>query len=287
MGYGTLNYRVNSNLLLNGGGSVTQLSNPGADASATLAQEFAGATYTTDAHRLGQYLYTANLGANVTNQSGGEEGRHSVATLQGTHGVNRLFDVAPAQSIALNLSQSLAHSHDTLAGNLDTLSNYGGLSYRLSSAETLSGFASVSASDSRTRGFAESDLQLVNFQISGQANTGRYSNLVANYTVQGTRPGSSEPFTVSRNGGATYQHLRVFGVAQLRYLAIYERSDYQLNTRLQGDLNALRDQVTWSFEQRLEYRIGKLETRLSYRLAEIDGKKNALLFLRIAREFGD
>jgi hypothetical protein len=76
-------------------------------------------------------------------------------------------------------------------------------------------------------------------------------------------------------------------VAQLRYLAIYERSDYQLNTRLQGDLSAMREQVAWSFEQRLEYRIGKLETRLSYRLAEIDGKKNALLFLRIAREFGD
>ena len=49
----------------------------------------------------------------------------------------------------------------------------------------------------------------------------------------------------------------------------------------------MREQVAWSFEQRLEYRIGKLETRLSYRLAEIDGKKNALLFLRVAREFGD
>ena len=287
MGYGTANYRVNPNLLLNAGGSVTQISNSTADASVVLAQEFAGATYTTDAHRLGEYLYTANLGANVTNQTGGEEGSHRVISAQGTHGVNRLFDVAPAQSIALNLSQSLAHSQDTLAGNLDTLSNYGGLSYRLASAETLSGFASVSASDSRTRGFAESNLQLVNSQISGQANLGRYSNLVANYTVQGTRPGSSEPFTVSRNGGATYQHLRVFGVAQLRYLAIYERSDYQLNSRLQGDLNALREQVAWSFEQRLEYRIGKLETRLSYRLAEIDGKKNALLFLRVAREFGD
>jgi len=287
MGYGTLNYRLNPNLLLNAGGSVTQVSNPGADASAVLGQEFAGATYTTDAHRLGEYLYTANLGANVTNQSGGEEGRHRVTSAQGTHGINRLFDVAPAQSIALNLSQSLAHSNDTLAGDLNTFSNYGGLSYRLSSADTLSGFASVSASDSRTRGFADSSLQLVNFQLSGQANLGRYSNLVANYTVQGTRPDSSESFSVSRNGGGTYQHLRIFGVAQLRYLAIYERSDYQLNTRLQGDINALRDQVTWSFEQRLEYRIGKLEMRLSYRLAEIDGLKNALLFLRIAREFGD
>lgn len=287
MGYGTANYRVNSNLLLNAGGSVTQISNSGADAAVVLAQEFAGATYTTDPHRLGKYLYTANFGANVTNQTGGEEGRHRVLTAQGTHGVNRLFDVAPAQSIALNLSQSLARSHDTLAGDLNTLSNYGGLSYRLSSAETLSGFASVSASDSRTRGFAESNLQLVNLQLSGQANLGRYSSLVANYTVQGTRPGSSEPFTVSRNGGGTYQHLRVFGVAQLRYLAIYERSDYHLNTRLQGDISAMREQVAWSFEQRLEYRIGKLETRLSYRLAEIDGKKNALLFVRVAREFGD
>ena len=287
MGYGTLNYRVNPNLILNAGGSVTQASSSEADASQVLGQEFAGATYTTDAHRLGEYLYTANLGANVTNQSGGEEGNHRVISTQGTQGLNRLFNVAPAQSIALNLSQTLAHSHDTLVGDLNTFSNYGGLSYRLSSAETLSGFASVSASDSRTRGFAESNLQLVNFQLSGQANLGRYSNLVANYTVQGTRPGSSEPFAVSRNGGGTYQHVRVFGVAQLRYLAIYERSDYQLNTRLQGDINALRDQVTWSFEQRLEYRIGKLEMRLSYRLAEIDGLKNALLFLRIAREFGD
>src|SRR4030095_2379959 len=94
MGYGTLNYRVNSNLLLNGGGTVTQPSNPGVYASATLAQEFAGATYTTDAHRLGQYLYTANLGANVTNQSGGEEGRHSVVNLQGTHRGTRLLPVA-------------------------------------------------------------------------------------------------------------------------------------------------------------------------------------------------
>jgi len=287
MGYGTANYRVNSNLLLNAGGSATQISNSAADGSVVLAQEFGGATYTTDAHRLGEYLYTANLGANVTNQSGGEEGNHRVVSVQGTQGVNRLFEVAQAQSIALNLSQSLAHSKDTLAGDLNTLSNYGGLSYRLASAESLSGFASVSASDSRTRGFAQSNLQLVNFQISGQANLGRYSNLVANYTVQGTRADTSEPFAVSRNGGATYQHLRVFGVAQLRYLAIYERSDYQLNSRLQGDINALRDQVAWSFEQRVEYRIGKLETRLSYRLAEIDGKKNALLFLRIAREFGD
>jgi hypothetical protein len=154
-------------------------------------------------------------------------------------------------------------------------------------AEALSGLASVSASDSRAWGFAESNFQLVNTQLSGQANLGRHSSLVANYTVQATRQGSGEDWILSRNGGGTYQHSRVFGVAQLRYIAIYERNDFQLNTRLQGELNAPREQVAWSFEQRLEYRIGRLETRVTFRVAEIDGSKNALLFVRIAREFGD
>jgi len=286
MVYGNANYWWNRNLVLNGGGSVTQNSGSAAD-TVTFTSLLAGATYTADALRFGEYLYTPSLGANAATLSGGEEGTRHQTGVQGNHGVNRLFNVAEQQSVALNLTQSLAHAHDNRAGGLTTFTNYGGLSYRVMGAETLSGLASVSASDSRSWGFAPSDFQLVNLQLSGQANLGRYSSLVANYTVQATRQGSGEEWTLSRNGGGTYQHQRVFGIAQLRYIAIYERSDYQLNTRLQGDLNAPREQVAWSFEQRLEYRIGKLETRVMFRIAEIDGSKNALLFFRVAREFGD
>jgi hypothetical protein len=285
MAHGAANYRVNPNLLVNGGGSVTQNSNGGG--SVVLSSQFAGATYTPDARRFGEYLYTSNLGGNVTNQTGGEEGTRRIVTAQGTHGLNRLFEVAQSQSIGLNASQSVALSHDNNAGDLRTLSHFGSVSYRLAATDTLSGLASLSASDSRSSGYADSSFQLVNLQLSGQANLGRYSSLVANFTVQGTRQGNGEPFVVSRNGGGTYQHQRAFGVAQLRYLAIYERNDYQLNTRLQGELNAPHEQVTSSLEQRLEYRIGKLEARVSYRIAEIDGKKNALLFLRVARQIGD
>jgi hypothetical protein len=284
--YGNANYRYTPNLLLNGGGSVAQ--NSGSGDRVTFTSLLAGGTYTADPMRFGEWLYTPSLGANAATQSGGEEGTRHQTGVQGNHGVSRLYSVAEQQSVALNLTQSLAHAHDNRAGGLTTFTNYGGVSYRVMGAESLSGLASLSASDSRAWGFVDSNFQLVNLQLSGQANLGRYSSLVANYTVQATRQqGSGEDWVLSRNGGGTYQHTRVFGVAQLRYIAIYERSDYQLNTRLQGDLNAPREQVAWSFEQRLEYRIGKLETRLIFRVNEIDGAKNALLFFRIAREFGD
>jgi hypothetical protein len=289
MGYATANYRVSPNLLVNGGGSVTQ--NSGAADSVLLSSQFAGANYTPDARRFGEILYTSNLGVTATNQTGGEEGARRLLAAQATHGLNRLFELAANQSLGLNASQSLGLSGDSQAGSLRTLSHYGGASYRLTSGDSLSGFASASASDSRTSGYNSSTFQMLNLQLSGQAQFGRYSSLLANYTVQGTRQGSSQDsgqgFVVSANGGATYQHQRAFGVPQLRYLAIYERSDYQLNTRVQGDLSAPPEQFTWAFEQRLEYRIGKLEARLSYRLAEIDGRKNALLFFRLVRQFGD
>lgn len=285
MAHGSASYRLSRNLTLNGGGSVTE--NSTADGSTVLSSQFAGATYTPDARRLGEYLYTSNFGGSATNQSGGEEGTRRVVSAQATHGVNRLITLSEMQSLALNGSQGVALANDSLAGELRSLNHYGGLSWRVQSADALSGLAAISASDSRTFGYTPSSFQLVNLQLSGQASSGRYSSLSANYTVQGTRQERREGFVVSRNGGAIYQHQRVFDVPQLRYLAIYERNDYELNTRVQGELTAPREQVSWSFEQRLEYRIGKLEARISYRIAEIDGRKNALLFLRVARQIGD
>jgi len=285
MGYGSANYRLTRNLTLNGGGSLTQNSTP--ERSDVLASLFTGATYTPDARRLGEYLYTSNLGLSATHQSGGEDGTRRVLSTQATHGLNRLFAMSERQSIALNGSQGVALLDDSIAGSLRSLSHYGGVSYRVQAADALSGLAAVSGSDTRTFGYLPSNFQLVNLQLSGQGNLDRYSSLSANYTVQGTRQERGEGFVVSRNGGGTYQHQRVFGVPQLRYLAIYERNDFELNTRAQGELTAPREQVSWSFEQRLEYSIGKLETRLSYRIAEIDGRKNALLFFRVARHIGD
>lgn len=283
-------YRYSANLLLNAGASATQ-SSASDGRERFVSTQSAGGNYTLDSKRLGDYLYSASFGANLLNQSGADEGSRRVATAQAAHSVQRGFDFAGARALSLTLAQSAAAAEDSVAGGLFTLTHNASLMWRLTQREALAGFASASAADSRTSGYSDSVFQLVNLQLSGQGQTGRFSTLSANFTVQGTRQETAQTpaggFDASTNGGLTYQHQRAFGVPRLRYLAIYERNDYRLNSRAQGDLGAPREQLNESFEQRLEYRIGKLEARLSVRLAELDGRDTTLLFFRLAREFGD
>ncbi|HEU5176243.1 MAG TPA: hypothetical protein VFU24_02225 [Burkholderiales bacterium] len=281
-------YRYSRQLVLNAGASATQNSSAGEDAS--LATLSAGANYTMDTLRLGDYLYNVTVGGNLLEQLGEPSVERDVVSAQAGHNLQRTLDFVGAQALTLTLAQSVNEVQDSVAGGLFTLTNNASAMWRLTRADGLAGFVSASAADSRSRGYNDSVFQLLNVQLSGQGQVSRYSTLLANLTVQGTREGTQQAqggFNVNRNGGITYQHQRAFGVPRLRYLAIYERNDYRLNSRAQGDLNAPREQLGESFEQRLEYRIGKLEARLTVRFAELDGKDNALVFFRVARELGN
>ncbi|HZO00395.1 MAG TPA: hypothetical protein VFB93_04280, partial [Burkholderiales bacterium] len=281
-------YRYSRQLVLNAGASATQNSSSGGDAS--LGTLSAGANYTMDTMRLGDYLYNVTFGGNLLEQRGEPSVERDVVSAQAGHNLQRTLDFVGAQALTLTLAQSVNEVQDSVAGSLFTLANNASAMWRLTRADGLAGFVSASAADSRSRGYNDSVFQLLNVQLSGQGQVSRYSSLLANLTVQGTREGTQAAeggFNVNRNGGLTYQHQRAFGVPRLRYLAIYERNDYRLNGRAQGDLNAPREQLGESFEQRLEYRIGKLEARLTVRFAELDGKDNALVFFRLARELGN
>lgn len=294
MAYGAANYRVNKNLLVNGGGSVAHTQSTatiGEDRTDVSTNQFAGASYTPDVRRFGEFVYNANLTANVSNQTGFNQSSR-VMTTQGTHGVHRSFLLGPGQSLGAGLNQSLGASHNSVSGALYTLAHNAQASWSIAKSSALSGYVSASAGDSRTFGATNSAFHLVNVQISGQAQLSRFSSLTANMTMQGTRQESDltaqeRGLNVTTNGAVTYQHSRAFGMPRLLYIGSYSRSDYMLTSRLQGDLDAPRDLAQWTLDQRLAYRIGKLEASLQYRLAEFDGKKNALVFLRLARHIGD
>jgi hypothetical protein len=289
-GFASAIYRMSRNLQLNASASATQ-STSSAGGGDLLTTQSGGATYATDLHRLGEFLYSANLGANLANQTSRAGGARQLFTSQAGHNLQRLYDLGGAQSLSFGLSQSAGLAQDSRAGGTHTLSHGANLAYRVTRGDSLAAFVSSSASDSRSSGQTPSSFQLLNVQLSGQAQFGRHASALANLTVQGVRqetPSSpARGFNRTINGGVTYQHAQVFGVPRLRYLASYNRNDFQLNSRLQGDLDAPREQINQSFEQRLEYRVGRIEARLSFRLAEVDGKKNALIFFRLAREFGD
>ena len=57
--------------------------------------------------------------------------------------------------------------------------------------------------------------------------------------------------------------------------------------RLAGNPAAPRENINSSVEQRMDYSVGRIDFRLTARVASIEGRRNALIFFRMYRTFGD
>ncbi len=84
----------------------------------------------------------------------------------------------------------------------------------------------------------------------------------------------------------SYFNQRVFGVPRLRFTATATLASQQFDSRLSGNIDARRENVSKLFESRFDYSIGRLETRVSARSAVIEGRTDHLIFFRMSRRFG-
>lgn len=284
----TANYQLNRNTILLGGAGVSQVAT--STATDLITTENAGATYHSDPVKLGDFSYNLSLGGNAANESGGPFGSRQNVTGQFAHYVTRSTSLGPASTLSYNLGQGLASTYDSVTESSQALLNSAGASWTLAPDQRAASYVSVTVADSRRTGYGEGDFQLANLQISGQAQFGRHSLGTANLTVQSTRQNTpaapSTGFDTNATGSLSYQHTRAFGVPQLRYYAIYAADEMQYSSRRQGDVNAPLERVNQSLEQRLEYRIGRLDVRLTARIAEIEGRRNSLVYFRVNRQFG-
>ena len=281
-------YAVSARTSLTGGATVTQLYSDAADNRTTT--ENAGATHLGEPVPLLSSVYTWNAAANIANQTGPIDGDRKNASGQLGHNLARNLKVEQGSQVDLGFGQSLNRTYDTATGDSQTFINSGTASWRLTREAATTAYVGLLASDSRTTGYNANHFQLINLQASGQIQFDRSSSAAVNLTAQGVRQ-SREPApdrfsAFNASGNLSYIHLRAFDVPRLHYHALYSVNDSQSRTRLQGDVNAPREQVSKSFEQRLDYGLGRLATRLSMRIAEIDGRRNTLVFLRVTREFG-
>ncbi len=301
---GSVSYLLNRNATLYGGLGVSFVR--GDADSSVLASQTLGATYNGDVLALGNYSYNWYASANVANQTGGREGATRVVNSSIGHGLNRTWELSPTSALSGTLGQTVSATQTNQFGSAQGISHNAGLSWRAYPSETTTSYLSLSASDSRNRGDNANSFQLINLQANGQWLFSRYSSASADITWQRTRQTNTVRREVALptgerledvenqgsgsaiGGNLSYVHARAFGVRGLRYTLMFNANTTrsQSDTRLEGNPDAGRDQVTRSLEQRLDYRIGRLDVRLSTRLAEIDGKKNALVLLRISRDFG-
>ncbi|HEY6862307.1 MAG TPA: hypothetical protein VI319_00260 [Burkholderiales bacterium] len=292
-------YALSRHTTLNGAVTATRVTTDTAAQSTSnvITTESAGATYVPDATPLGGFLYTWNAAANAANQNGGvaeadASGARSRQNYGGQlgHNLTRSAPLSDASSVTYGAGQSYSSIYDTVTERSQTLTHNASVSVSSSPGSAATAFASLYGADARTHGHNENTFQIVNLQVNGQFQLSRWSLANANLTVQGVRqetPGAPPAgFNRSSGGNLTYQHLRAFDLPRLRYTAIYGANQIQYSSRLEGDVNAPRERVTRSFEQRLDWSVGRLDLQLSARTATIDGQRNELVFFRINRQFG-
>lgn len=273
------NYEMTKHLRLNGGANINITETGGSQLVST--SQNVGATYQPDGITFGKYSYTRSVSGGLSNTSG-DAGSEQNLTLSPSHGLNRSSDLGGGR-LGLNLTQSVAadaRSHGTSTMNL---SHSGSAGWSVSGDRNTT-MLRLSASDSRAVVGTEYFMQLVNAQATLDQSFSRYSSWNGNLTLQAVRQGTgTDPAktTTTTNADMSYRHQRVFNVPRLRFTS---------DLRATGDayipvLATPDQQASLSWENRLDYSIGRTQVRLSARVAEVNKVKQSLLWFSLTRQF--
>ncbi|UCE30216.1 MAG: hypothetical protein JSW68_08925 [Burkholderiales bacterium] len=293
-----LNYQLLRTVRLIANTSLARFSAHSGPSTSSLTQSF-GLSYAGDPIALGRFVYThsASVSASLAKTTGADAGSRHGTNASLNHGLSRTWALGPASSFALSLGQGLSLGHGTQRSLGGGLTHSVAASWTRSTGGASRSLARVSATDSRALGAQGVDYQMVNVQVSQQQSLSRVSYWSGNLTWQGTRRRDPEEdpellgfaprgWTTSYGADLSYVHQRAFGVQGLRYTALLNANSFDVDRRDQGFVDAPLSNTTLAFDQRLEYRIGRLDIRLSARWARVDGKDSWVVFLRIVRAFG-
>lgn len=306
-GAASLSYIASRNLNLFGSVGANSSSNGEMSTSQNLGLNYSADPITFGRNNVYNWFGSTSL-SNATS-SEGEAQRGANASLG--HSLNRTWQPGEFSFLSGSLNQSIGSSRSMGLGAVSssTLSHGASLSLQANAGDRLSGFLSTSVSDSRVTGDSPSTFQMLNVQLSGRWRVNAHSELNSNLTWQLSRQESSaqnefllidefgnpvfiDTTNQSRNssisGNIGYSHTRAFGLRGMRYSADFRANTARDNARRRGDPDAERepDRATLDLDQRLRYSIGRLDTELQLRVAEIEGRRSELLFFRVSRHFG-
>lgn len=279
-------------------GSGTVVENGNAPRAAALTGNL-GAQWSGEAVPLGPWSWQRNAAASAgATRATGTPLRETVA-VQASHGVVRALLLDAGESLALNVTQAYGVLSDSqTAAASRTLAHSASLYWQSAASGTTQSYAGLTLSDSRTRADADGRFRLVNLQFSRRTQIDRHASWSGDLTLQATcsdaeqldaltglRSTPQSSWQHYGSGSLSYEHQRAFGVPRLRFSALLAVNSAQFERRALGDIDAPRERVTESLENRLDYTIGLLDARLSARIARVEGRGVAAVFLRVQRRF--
>lgn len=243
---------------------------------------------------------SASLGAARTNARS-----ESGLSTQLGHVLSRAWITGAATwSVSLSQSASVALANRTQLPNEPL--NADGLNRALTQTLALSwsmpgaqgnAFGRLSLADARQFDAERAHFSLLNFQLSGTHDIDRRRSWTGDITlqraVQQALPvpvvgGSTLPALHERqhsaSGELAWRHLAMFDVPRLNFSS---RLRVALDTQLQAEaLLPLPQRETLSWENRLDYRVGRLDSSLALRWSRVDQRRFTLLMWRLQRSFG-
>jgi hypothetical protein len=281
-----VSYSLNRHTRLNAGVNLNVLNNNGA--SSTHSSQTAGASYQPDELAIGAWRYGWSTTANLSNSSGASDGGPELSWQAG-HNLSREFRLDGGSSVRLGGGQSLAASGGRSRGaegvSNRQLTHSGSLSWEKTQPSGAM-MVQLSVSDSRALAGTRAFFQMANLQASSSLPTSGQSSWTGSLTIQAVRqsvnarPEETDPFNpqvnpfggpspagagfvITSSGAISYQNQRVFGVRRLRF-----SSDLRLNSdALLPLLGSVKDEQLASWDNRLDYQIGRTQLRLATQIS--------------------
>lgn len=290
-------YRLTRNLSLSANSALTRITQTQGETQ-TLIQLGSGINYAADVLTFGKYSYNWNTGANTNWQSAvGTTPANAVSSGQFGHNLGRVVMLSPGQALSLNAAQTVNVTNSQMVGNSQSLSHTLSANLGVASGERFSGSLSAMFSDVQTSGYIEQHYRVFNLGFFGQGQLSQVSsatvNMMFNWSDQSYQTVDSFGVPVTQgaqrmtlNGSAVYTHQRFAGLRGLRYNMIFTADSRLRDERLYGNVEGDYARARYSLTNRLEYRVGLLDLRLSLIHNDVGGKKNALLFFQVARQIG-
>ena len=293
-------YSFNKNFAVSGSGSLSSTSSAGSRFNS--AGMGANASYQGDPLSFGAYNYNWGGGGGITGFIASVGGSSVTISASANHGLVRTVVLDELQSINLNAGQSAGFS--AVAGSTSfSLSNTVGASWRAKYGDALT--ANLSANGGHSISTAQTgNNQSLTMGLQGAA-AYQFSSRAAltfnahlNWSQSGTGNAQAQPQVLNQlvvddrqtqlNGGVSlgYNHSSPFSIRNLNYSAnvLWVASQSGQRLAIPG-APASQIQQTASFQNMLDYRVGRLSFRLTGAVIAQGESQSFSLFGSVNREF--
>jgi hypothetical protein len=267
-------------------GNVTGVLNQSDDDSMSTSQDVT-ATYQSGNIPLRNLSYNWSTSGTVANRTDTDQEAVQRLSWNAGHGISRVVALANNAAVTLSLNQNVGAFNDSDIGSEQNLNHNGTLTFNRSTGRGTTN-VTLNVTDSRRFGIEtdsgseNTSFQAATLQASHFQTLSQYSSWDAglNFQVNRFADGTSETFE-SSNANFSYQHARAFGVRRLRFRSEFEARTNSLNLASEDD----DDQRELSWENELDYSIGRLELNLKSFVVDRDGEQDITVFLSVRRFF--